>query len=347
MSGAYSEIRFALVLNLGQVYSQLIEIDAGEGIWAVTFSANGEYLVSGGEGGIQVWRVTDGERVATMEVNQSVWCVAVSKDGRFIAAGTSSSKVLVWDAASYERVFAHEMTAKVKIWQVDFSPDSTRLVSANGKDSTATIWDTAVRQSVTLYHDGAVKAAKYSPQGDQIATATEESVRVWDSNNARLLVDIKLQVLPRCGLLWFSHHVCVATKDSKIKQIDVSTGSTVSEWSVPGSDSRIAVPQHGKFIAYSTEDNITFWNTSTHTQISLIPRSSRRRSIAFSPDDQLFAILEQERKIVIKGSSFIAVRPVFSHVNIFRPHTRSRTLLLKTLRSMRGNMLNSLMQKHC
>ena len=74
-----------------------IEIDVGSQVYAVTFSANGKYLLSGGPGGVQVWRVEDGTQVARMEA-RAVVCIAVSKDGKSIAAGTYQGNVFVWDA---------------------------------------------------------------------------------------------------------------------------------------------------------------------------------------------------------------------------------------------------------
>ena len=308
-----------LLLIFGQ---ETIEIDAGHEVRAVTFTANGEYLVNGASWCVQVWRVKDGERVATVKV-KDVRSVGVSKDGKFIAAGSFWGNVLVWDTATYEQVYADKISGGPTIYAVDFSPDSSRLVSANESNRTATIWDIAGRKKVrTLADRGEVLAAKYSPHDDRIATASEESVRVWDSNDGQLLVDVKVGLKPWHGLHWLNNHLFVKTKGSKIKQIDASTGSTVSEWSVPhDDDSCIALPQHGKYIACSTKDDITFWNTSTHTQPAHIPQSSLTSSIAFSPDDKL-AIVAQGHKIIIKTLSLVEVkvRPVFFHYLSVREH---------------------------
>ena len=130
-------------------------------------------------------------------------CLAMSNNGRWIAAGTFWGDVFVWNAKTYEKVFSHRDDI-LDINGVDFSPDSTRLVSASD-NSTTTIWDIVTRKRVqTLQHDGSVRAAKYSPQGDRIATATPGSVRVWDSNDGRLLKYIPETVTPcyNTGLLW-------------------------------------------------------------------------------------------------------------------------------------------------
>ena len=315
----------------------------------LTFTANGEYLVSGGDEGVRVWRVKDGDRVATMKVKDSVGSIAVSKDGRFIAA-ESLRDVWVWDATTYEQIFAGHNESHSFIHDVDFSPDSSHLVSADGGEHTATIWEIAARRKVrTLDHGQCVYAAKYSPQGGRIATASDESIRVWDSDDGRLLVNVKVGLSPWCGLLWFNNHLFAKTKDSKIGRINASTGSTVSEWSVPHDyDSRIALPQHGQFLAYSTKDNITFWDTSTRTQLGLISRSTSDCSIAFSPSGQHLALVRQ-RKIIIKDVSGVKVCHPLNMLPILicTSYTRSQTFVLKTLRSMRGKIINSPMRRHC
>ena len=84
------------MLTVGQEGSPLIKINSGSDIRAVAFAANGEYLVNCGGRGVRVWRVEDGEHMATVSEAKHVECLALSKDGRWIAAGTGwPSEVLV------------------------------------------------------------------------------------------------------------------------------------------------------------------------------------------------------------------------------------------------------------
>ncbi|KAF8553290.1 hypothetical protein OG21DRAFT_1267989 [Imleria badia] len=208
--------------------------------------------------------------------------------------------VLVWDTETYEKVF-EDWDGRL-ITAVDFSPDSTRLLTSRA--STVIVWDLALRKQVhILGHEfSAVQAAKYSPQGDRIATATRESVRVWD-NEGNLHVRIPVTVTPdyNNGLLWFNHHLFVLS-DSTIKEFESSTGSLVTEWPVhhSGRFSCIALPQHGEFIAYSEENTVTFWDTSIHSQLGLIQHPQDIISIAISPDNQFIAIDGPGGKIIIR-----------------------------------------------
>ncbi|KAF8554678.1 WD40 repeat-like protein [Imleria badia] len=244
-----------------------------------------------------------------MEGREHTWRAAVSKDGRWIAAGTQGGDVFVCDATTYERAFMLEVR---DITSLNFSPDSTRLVTGSvlmGND-TAIVWDLALRKRVlTLRHDDteipAVLAAKYSPQGDRIATSTSKSVRVWDSKDGRLLMDIKVDATRRYhdgSLIWFNNHLFVASYRT-IKEFDASTGSVV--WESPVSDSYdiewITLSRYGEFIAASTRRTTTFWDTSTHTQLPFIQHPQDIRSIALSPNDRLFAIGGRSGRITIKS----------------------------------------------
>ena len=298
-----------MMLTVGQERSPLIEIDGGDKIWTVTFTANGEYIVGGGASGLRVWRVKDGKQMTSMAA-RGTWCLAVSRDGRWIAAGTFNGYSIVWDAKTFEKVFTHKENG-YDISGVDFSPDSTRLLTAP-QNRTASVWDVEARKKVlTLDHEDWVRAAKYSLQGGRIATATSKSVRVWDSNDARLLVEIPVTAIPLFsnGLLWSNKHLFVVS-DSTIKQLEASTGSTVSEWLVTSSDyvSCVALPQHvnREFIAHSTNDTVTFLDTSTHIRIGLIQHTQTIRSIALSPDNRFLAINGNSGKIAIKDLSDVS-----------------------------------------
>ena len=299
-----------MILIVGQERSLPIKINARKGLRAVTFSANGEQLLSGGrDKNIEVWRMEDGRRVGTIEAEDDVLCLAVSKNGKWIAGVLLWGEVLVWDTETYKTVWKRRENLYVNA--VDFSPDSTKLVSGS-LNRTATIWDVASGEKIrTLPHKQRLIAAKFSSNGDRIATATYNgSIQVWDSVNGHLLVDIPITVTSwyNNGLLWINNHILVVSGNT-IKQLDASTGSTVYEWPVPNSDfdSCIAIPRHGKFIACSTSRSVTFWDTSTHLQIGLVKHTENIRSIAPSPDSRSLAIGGYHGTIVTERLSHIIV----------------------------------------
>ena len=288
--------------------------------------------MSADKAGVQVWQ--DGARVARIK-GSGLNCLAVSPDGRWIAAGSRFGNVFVWNAKTYEQlgVFQHNRgLLGSDIYGVDFSLDSSRMVTAS-EDQTAAVWEVATRKQVfQLDHRHLnprdwdedygpvtfeVRAAKYSPQGDRIATATFCSVQVWDSNNGRLLVHIQVRVEPfyNTGLLWCDDHLFIVSMCT-IKKFDASTGSAVSEWSIKDEttgwynhDVCIALPKHGEFIACSVASSrtVTVWDTSTHTQLSHARHTQNICSIAISPDDRFLAMGGENGTVAVQQLSRITV----------------------------------------
>ena len=300
------------MLTIRQERSAPTEIDVGWNVGALTFTANGQYLVTGDEKGVGVWRVKDGEQVARMETQRPVVSLAASKNGRWIAAGTTN-EVVVWNAETYEAVIKYEEGSW--ICGVDFSPDSTHLVAGTDKKR-AIVWDLATGKQVQiLRHEYYVIAAKYSPQGDRIATATDHGpVQLWDSNDGHLLGDINVNLTLwfNTGLLWSNDHLFVVS-DKKIEEFDAFTGSKVSEWPVPNTnwDSCIALPKHEQFIAFSANRTVTFWDPSTYNRLLLtLQHPQDIRSIVFSPDD-LILVIGGGSKITIQSLSGINVSATF------------------------------------
>ena len=279
----------------------------------VAFAPNGKYIVSGGTRGVQVWRVEDGKLLATMEADHAQ-CVAFSKDGKRIAAGTLRGEVMLWDAKMYKQ--SSTWTIGDVVRGVDFSPDSTQLVALGVH--TATVWNIHSRELERvlgpLQHKNSLLAAKYSPNGDRIATATRDSIRIYDSSKGH--VDIPVQVSTRynTGLLWFNNDLFVIS-DSKIKQIqiDTSTGPTIRESPDASNISCIAIPSHGEYIACSANRTITFWDLSTHTQWGLVHHPQDIYSIALSPDGRFLAVGGEGGRVTIKRLSRITVSIVSPH----------------------------------
>ena len=281
----------------------LIEIDIDRYcyLYEVTFSPDGEYVVGSAGEEVRVWRVQDGKQMGTMDASRLVRCVVMSKDGNWIAAGSDEGWLSVWDAKTYEQVLKHKEASDC-IYGVDFSPDSPQVVAAT--DCGAIIWDLPTRKQVqTLRHECYVTSAKYSPQGDRIATATYRSIRVWDSSDGHSLVDINEGIITvlHNSLSWLKNHLFVVS-DNEIKEFDASTGSKVSEWPIPGADfyACIALPKHMGYITYSSKSTITFWDTLTHSQLHVIQHHGNIHSIAFSPDDRFLAFGGSDSKITIK-----------------------------------------------
>ena len=244
-----------------------------------------------------------------MDLNNAI---SVSRDGKWIVCGTTRG-ASVWDAKTKEKSIEVEGTEYVAA--VDISLESTRFATAaggEGDNKRASIWNifTGERLIGPLQHDGYIAGIKFSPNGEHIATAVRgHSIRVFNSRNGNQLTSIKTDI-PAWWLLtplaWSNNgqQFFAASSDRKIKSFDVSTGSQLAESQVHGDGEvvSIALAANGKFLATYADRSISFWDTSTLTQIGpVIEDSQQIRSIALSPDCSRLATGGSKGTITIRN----------------------------------------------
>ena len=272
--------------------AKTIKIDSQGNIWSVAFLVDGEHVVSGGEEGkIRHWRVEDGMEAGTPMVAGSWVCnIAVSRDGRRIVSGTQLGSVLSWDAENGKKV-AEFKGHNSWVQAVDISPDSTKIASGSF-DKTACVWSLSTGQRLLgpWEHGDQTFAVKFSPDGRFIATATVEFLRIYDSYNGNLVVNVPINVSfsLNCSLAWSSNSKHLfAVSSGNITCLDASTGATLSQWVIHGDEyNRIALAGDSAFIAASSDSSVSFWDATTHKQIgSVIEHTGKVECMAISTND--------------------------------------------------------------
>ncbi|KAF8555338.1 hypothetical protein OG21DRAFT_922733 [Imleria badia] len=258
-----------------------IKIDGRGDIWSVAF-LDGMHIVSGGaERKMRRWRAEDGKEVETriMHAASTVRNIAVSPDGQWIVSGTSRGAVL-WNAKTRETVAEFQGKAQASVCAVDFSPGSRRIATGS-EDGSLRLWSFDGKQVLeTWQHDYPVVGVKFSPAGGRfIAAATQwgyNSVRIYDSWNAHLLVDFPVRVnsIRNQSLVWASDNtqLLALSSNGDINCLDVSSGTTLSKWRIHSSRNPtcIALASNGAFIAASDDFSVSFWDTTTHKQIGSV-----------------------------------------------------------------------------
>ena len=240
---------------------------------AVAFHPDGLHLLGGGDYGIRRWRLSDGQEVGK-QTGMKLRAISVSREGKWIVCGTDDSGTSVWDAEMHEKIIEVESTNSVSA--VDVSPDSTRFATGTpSPHRKASIWSMTSGERLVgpLIHDSLVAGIRFSPDGEQIATAGHgSSVRIFDSHNGNQLIEVNIIIRstwPITPLAWSNdgQQIFTVSDDHKIKSFAVSTGSALTESPVLEYPFSLSLAGNGKFIATVARDCISFLNTSTLVEI--------------------------------------------------------------------------------
>lgn len=120
------------------------------------------------------------------DTDDEVLCLAVSPDGKMLAAGGCDRIVRIWDLTKgYAAATLEQSIENHADWVlgVAFSPDGKHLLTAS-RDKTAKVWDLTAKESVITFpdHQNAVYGVAARPDGKVgISVGEDNLVRYWNS----------------------------------------------------------------------------------------------------------------------------------------------------------------------
>jgi WD40 repeat protein len=275
-------------------------------IYAVALSPDERYIAVGGSldtsSNAEVIRVHDfhnGEVVALLNGHTNVVnSLAFSRDGRYIASGSSDGTVRVWDVDARKSVFSlsgHQDAVEA----VAFSPDGQRLVSGS-RDKTLRLWELSSGKLLKEMtgHRGRVRSAIFSPDGRYIASGgVDRSIRLWNGKTGKFVKDLARQASLVTGLSFSPDGRTLLTGagdgDLTCHVFEVPSGRTIASFSahkniVPAT----AFSPDGKLVATAggNQHEIYLWYpTNSKIVRELVGAGQRVWSVGFAADGKSVA----------------------------------------------------------
>jgi RNA polymerase sigma factor (sigma-70 family) len=236
----------------------------GSDVFVLAFTPDGKGLtVCSAQGDadkhVEFFEVASGKRLrqfgfpsASRSARKS--SVALSPDGRTLAASADDGSLSCWDLASQKRLTTIRGLGH-SVWATAFSPDG-RTLAARAFPGTVVLWDVTTGREVAAPPDGhrdGITQALFTPDGRTLATAGRDAtIRLWDPATAR-------------ERLVLSGH--------------------------QGWVQALAVSPNGKTLASSAlDDTVRLWNVATGKELHRLKghgKSGDLRAVAFTGDGQL------------------------------------------------------------
>lgn len=253
----------------------------------VAFTPDGVHLASVCfDGTVKVWESANGKFVRAWEFGHLVSALAVSPDGKKLAAGNSAGELLSADIGT-GKVLISKTLNQNNIYHVAFAPSGRSVALAN-HTGTVTILDAdtgKVQQSINA-HEGRVWWVAYHPNGKILASAGEDRlVRLWDVATGKQMKKLKGHVSQAATVEFSPGGKLLASGglDGAVVFWDHASGKKLHSF-VKGEVHALAFSDDGSVLA-STEGGgaIHLWEASTGKLIhTLNGGGNRNYSVTFT-----------------------------------------------------------------
>lgn len=153
----------------GDLLAEVMVRDNGEGVWAVDFSPDGQYLAAGTEipeAIVKVWQLAGDSLIDHHTLTgfpSRLGHVAFSPDSSLLVTSGAGSHVALWDVSTGELVYAFSGHAST-VRHAAFSSDGRTLASA-GLDGFIRLWDTVSGSNLLILPAASPWSVAFSPDG--------------------------------------------------------------------------------------------------------------------------------------------------------------------------------------
>ncbi|KAG9123932.1 hypothetical protein FRC07_013458 [Ceratobasidium sp. 392] len=243
--------------------------------------------------GFDLWNLP--VNLCTIHVEGVVLCVSFSPDNQRVIAGSTDSKLRIWDAHAGTLLLEPLEGHRDSVTTVQVSPDGRRIVSGS-EDMTVRVWD--ARTGTPLLkplegHTRAVTSIAVSADGRRIVSGSnDQTIRIWDTQTGVLLFEPLQPYSMRVTSVSISpgsQHIISGFWNKTVGVWDIETGAEVFGPLRAHSScvSSVAIfPDGRRIVSGSYDKTIRIWSAHTGDLVlePLQGHSDGVNSVAISSD---------------------------------------------------------------
>lgn len=254
----------------------------------LSFTPDGSALAVATEHGIVLYRLEDLEPIRSFEIEGNAYSLALSPDGKLIAAG-SYCAVYIWDLDTGDLLKTlHGGFSNV--YALAFTPDGKRLLAGAG-DGSVTLWNIEAGEPVweQKVHSGAIRGVAVSPDGKLCASGSVDQGVLWDIAGETLFV---FPGKAWCTAFSPDGYFLAVGAGKVVKLWDTAVGLCYrSMWRHTGCVWGVDFSPDGRLLASSSLDHtVRLWDPDEGVELrALTGHEDSVECVRFSPDGALLA----------------------------------------------------------
>ncbi|KAJ5107290.1 hypothetical protein N7456_003965 [Penicillium angulare] len=247
---------------------------------------------------VKLWNTTTGIQLMSVDVPWSYSSsLALSSDGKRMAASSIDGAVKVWDTTTGSEV--QNLNGHLyDVSSVAFSPDGQKIATASD-DKAVKVWDVMTNSDTQSLkgHKNSPRPADFFPRGEILAYySSDDPLRIWN-----ITTGLEIQTFPdQVQSIFFSQDgqtVASGSEDGTVRLWDITTGlllQTLSGHSEPVI-SMVFCSDGQKLVSISDEGVIKLWNTTTGSEIKSHEVSSSVQpdglALSLTPDEHILLVV--------------------------------------------------------
>ncbi len=200
------------------------------------------------------------------ETLAAVLSVAISPDGKLLAASDTKGEIRIWRIADGKQLLTCKQDAGF-VWSICFSPNGKTLASCD--DKIVKIWDTETGECLKAFsgHSDWIYSVAFSPQGTILASGSvDNSIKLWDITTGECCQTIRGHNAIIFSIAFSPDSKVIASggQDNTVKIWDIRTGECLHALSGHASWIwSVSISPNGELLASGSHDStVKLWNIS-------------------------------------------------------------------------------------
>jgi WD40 repeat protein len=280
-------------------FAQRKQIDAftdhseGGRIKGLSFSSDGNYLVSGFEGGkVFVWNLKTGKKEHSIDCDRPLCIAAFSPKEDFLLV-VDDKGGHIYDSKSGKRIRTIESPKQQHYRGGQFSPDGNLLATGNGITGEITLWQVATGKAIQTLrgHIGACEVLIFAPDGKRLYSGgVDGAIRVWDVKSGKELFSQNEHVGPvfACTFSPDGTFFLSGGYDGIVRKWETQTGKLIDHFPIDRQHpfEIIQIATTNEIFAVRTRDKVD--GKRTNYSIQFYDFKKKQTKLLFQEQDPVF-----------------------------------------------------------